>query len=128
MKGTQNSLGSMADELLELRTNRIQLEKQAKEIKAKESALTYEMMERLGEQKLTGARGSVATVALSSQTVGSVVDWNRLEDYVRDTGHFQLFQRRISNPAFLELLGHGESVPGVDSTTLTKLSLTRSKR
>ena len=128
MTGTPNSLGSLADELLELRTERIRLERQAKELKQKESTLQGLILQKLDENGLTAARGALATVSANSSTVGTVTDWSKVEDYVRETGRFQLFQRRLSNPAYLEVLELEGSIPGIDPTTLTKLSLTRTSK
>jgi len=128
MKGTSNNLGSLADKLLDLRTERLRLERQAKDLKGEESKLQANILEILAEQGLTKASGHSATVSVQAQTIGTVSDWSKFEKYVYDTKRFHLFQRRISNPAYIELLELEGSVPGVDPTTLTKLSLTRASK
>jgi hypothetical protein len=128
MKGTPNNLGSKADRLYELRAERIQLEKQAKELKSQETQMQAEMIEDLIDQNLTGARGQIATVSINPNTVGTVVDWSAVEDYIFDNKMFHLMQKRISNPAYLEALDKFGGIPGIEPTVINKLSLTRSKR
>lgn len=128
MTGTPNNLGSLADQMLELRTERIALERQAKELKSKETELQSKILEQLAEQGLTKAGGKISTVSVNSQTIPTVTDWSKVEKFVLETGRFYLLQRRISNPAYIEMLEHEGSVPGIDPTILTKLSLTRSSK
>ena len=121
MNDTPNDLGTEADRLLALRTKRIELSKEVDALKAQETELQNKIIEDLMGISLTSASGK-------SQTVPTVVDWSKLEDFIAETGYFHLFQRRVSGPAYIELLEKDGSVPGVEPTTLTKLSLARSTK
>jgi len=125
MKGTPNNLGSSADALYELRAERLKLEKQVQELKAKEKHMSEALIEECINQGLTGARGHLATISLNPATVPSVVNWEQVENYIYETKRFHLMQRRVSSAAYLEILQMGEQVPGIEPTTLTKLSLSR---
>jgi hypothetical protein len=128
MNDTPNDLGTEADRLLALRTKRIELSKEVDALKAQETELQNKIIEDLMGISLTSASGKSATVSLRSQTVPTVVDWSKLENFIAETGYFHLFQRRVSGPAYIELLEKDGSVPGVEPTTLTKLSLARSTK
>ena len=128
MKGTPNNLGETADRLLKLRTERIQLQKEVEQLKKNETALQDQLTEELIGQGLTSAGGKLATISLNPMTVPTVVNWGALEKYIASTGHFHLMQKRMSSKAYIEHLAQVGPVPGVDPTTLTKLSLTRSSK
>jgi hypothetical protein len=128
MKGTPNNLGSKADKLYELRAERLKLEKQAKELKSQESQLENELIEDLIDQTLTGARGQTATISINPTTIGTVVNWSAVEEFVFENKMFYLMQKRISNPVYLEVLEKFGGIPGIEPTVINKLSLTRSKR
>lgn len=128
MKGTPNNLGSKADKLYELRAERLKLEKQAKELKSQESQLENELIEDLIDQTLTGARGQTATISINPTTIGTVVNWSAVEEFVFENKMFYLMQKRISNPVYLEALEKFGGIPGIEPTVINKLSLTRSKR
>ena len=127
MSDTQNNLGSTVDKLYELRAKRLQLEKQAQELKTKETNLQTILIEACNKQSLLGARGNIGSISLKPTTVPTVGDWGKVEEYILDTGFFHLMQRRISSAAYIEHLGLRGQIPGIESTTLTKLSLTRAK-
>lgn len=128
MKGTPNNLGFKTDRLYELRAERIKLERQAKELKSQETLLQNELIGSILEQDLTGARGKVATASINPATVGTVVDWGKVEEYVFEHHAFYLMQRRISNLVYLEALEKQGGIPGIEPTVLNKLSLTRAKK
>lgn len=123
MKGTPSKLGSGADALYELRTERLKLEKRVKELKAEEARQSEILIKALQDQNLIGARGSVGTISLQPQTVPTVEDWSKVEDFILKNDCLYLLQRRISNSAYIEFLNQMGGVPGIAPTTLTKLSL-----
>ena len=127
MKGTPN-LGSSVDALYELRAERLKLEKRVKELRTEETLRGEALIAAINSQSLTGLRGNLATVSLQPDTVPSVEDWGKVEDFILQNECLYLLQRRISNPAYIEFLTKQNGVPGIAPTILTKLSLTKAKK
>ena len=70
-------------------------------------------MERLEAEGLDKASGSKATVSISANTVANVEDWDSFWSYIIKNKYTHLLQRRVSDPAYRELLEQGKRVPGV---------------
>ena len=105
------------------------------QLKAKEKAekllreaaeLEEQIKKRLAAEGMDKATGKKATVSLSEEVVANVKDWDALCAYVKKTGYFHLFQRRVSNPAFRELAAK-KPVPGLEPFTKINLGLTHLK-
>lgn len=120
-------IGDRIDQLDELRERMRALNAELKEIKEEFDAKEWELMRVMEELGLDQAKSDRVTVSLKKDTVGTVEDWDALEDYIKENDAFYLFQRRISSVAYKELLQMGEDVPGVKQTELTKLSMLSSK-
>lgn len=129
MNDTQNkSVGSLIDLLYEIRTERLAKQKEVDALKSKEKKMTDEIMGSLQELDMTSGKGRIATFSYKAHTVPKLIDFNALKEYILSTGNLQLFERRISNPAFQELFQLEGGVPGVEPYTFDKPSLTRSKK
>lgn len=126
MKDTPSSLGSLIDQRFELRVKRMKAAKEVEAMKSQEKKLEDDIKEKMKEAgDLQIAGGHLANVSLNPTTVAHVVDWDKVHEFIRETGHFHLLQKRMSDPAYREMLTHDIQVPGVEPTTLTKLSLTK---
>ncbi len=117
------SLGSRIDELNALREKKRALEAQVAELEHEYRLIEEELLETLGKQGLEKASGSTATVSVSTSVVADVQDWDALNAFIKKSGYFHLYQRRISEPAFRELLEQKGAVPGISPFTKRKLSL-----
>lgn len=117
------TIGSMTDALVKLREKKRELEAKIGEIEAEYGAIEGTLMDRLGEEGLDKGTGKLGTVSISETMVGNVTDWDAVNAFVKKTGNFQLFQRRLSDPAFRELLELGKKVPGVEQFTKKRLNL-----
>lgn len=125
-KLTGASIGELIDQLDEIRERKRGKEEELKTIEAQYAATEQQVLEHLTNEKLDQAGGSKATASISRVTVAQVEDWDALFKYVKRTGYFHLFQRRLSDPACRELFESKGSIPGVTPFTKTKLNL-RSK-
>ena len=94
-----------------------------KEIEVKITAAEEEVMERLGAQGLDSAKGKDASVSVTSATVANVEDWPAFHAYIAKNKFFHLLQKRVSDPAYRELLDLGKKVPGVSPFNKKKLTL-----
>lgn len=117
------SLGSLIDGLNGVREERRLLAEQDKKLKAEYDELEAKIVERLSKEGLDKASGRLATVSVSSVVVATISDFDALCKYVKRTGNFQLFQRRISDPAFRELMTLKGVVPGLEPFEKQNLNL-----
>jgi len=118
----QPTLGSQIDKLNDLREKKRKINEQLKLVEEEYSALENTLKERLAEEGMDKGTGKKATISLSQVVVANIVDFDELCKYVKRTGYFHLFQRRISDPAFRELAAK-KPVPGLEAFTKTNLNL-----
>lgn len=130
MKNTLNEvpLGEQIDRLLEIRSIRLGKDKEVKKLKTTETEITESIMASLQKLGMTSGKGKVATFSYSPHTVPKLIDFNTLKAYIMKTGNLQLFEKRISAPAYRELFELEGSVPGIEPYTFDKPNLTRSKK
>jgi hypothetical protein len=116
-------IGSMIDAMFDLREEKRKLDTQVKELEAQYAILEDQLMKRMEEEQTDKGSGKKASASISVGVVADVQDWAAVEAYVKKTGAFQLFQRRISDPAFREILETKKSVPGITPFTKKRLNL-----
>ncbi len=119
-------LGTLIDQMQVIRAKRQVLAQQDKELMADYTAKEEEVIARLTATEMEGGKGKKASCSLGTEVVANIVDFDALCKYVKKTGYFHLFQRRVSNPAFRELAAK-KPVPGLEAFTKIKLNLTTLK-
>jgi len=117
------SIGGIADHLYELRERKRELEAQVAKIDAEYKEHEERLFERLDKEGTDAARGKRASVSITQGIVGNVEDWAEVEKYVKRTGNFQLFQRRISDASYRELLELKGAIPGITPFTKKRLNV-----
>lgn len=115
-------LGKLIDKLDALRDKKREAAEAAKVADAAYEALSQTLLERLQTEGMDKATGKKATISVSKSVVANIVDFDALTKFVKRTGYFHLFQRRISDPAFRELLESKGVVPGLEPFTKVKLN------
>lgn len=128
MAAKKPPLGQEIDAIWQMREAKRDLEAKAKKISAEIEAAEDSLLARLDEEKMDKATGSKATVSISKVDKGNILDWDELCKYVKKTGAFQVFQRRLSDPAVRELFTKGKNVPGVEIYTARKLNILTIKK
>tara|TARA_R110002020_G_scaffold403292_1_gene613385 strand:- start:444 stop:833 length:390 start_codon:yes stop_codon:yes gene_type:complete len=123
MEGTFDTL---LKDLTEVRTALKKHQEKERELKSWRDDLESQVVARLKEQGLSSGANEVCTVSIKEEIVPTVEDWDLVQKYVRDTGQFELFQKRLSATAYRELLSMNHPVPGVKPHELTRLNF-RSK-
>lgn len=110
-----SKLGEIVDEMFDLREQKRKLDAEVAQISALYAEKETLLMARLEDEKTDKAAGKKATVSITTSIVGDVEDWSAVEAFVKKTGNFQLFQRRIADAAYRELLESlkGKPVPGI---------------
>lgn len=117
------ALGSMIDKIWAVREEKRRLEEQVKEASERISELEAQLFEQLEAQGLDKATGSKASVSITTSVVADVQDWDAVWPYIAKTKAWHLVQRRLSDPAYRELLDMGKKVPGVQPFTKRKLNV-----
>jgi len=119
------TLGSVIDDMWKLREEKRVSEAATKKIDEKISAQEEILFERLAAEGLKKADGTKASVSITEATVASVNDWDALWAYAAKNKYFHLFQKRVSDPAWRELMekNKGKGVPGTEAFTKKKLNL-----
>lgn len=122
-KARPATTGSIIDKLWAARESKRLLEVQIKEVGVQIEDIETALMERLGAEGLEKATGSKASVSITSSVNADVQDWDTFWTFIIKNKYSQLLQRRVSEPAYRELLEAGKKVPGVQPFTKKKLNL-----
>lgn len=117
------STGALIDQMWAAREEKRRLEADVKEIEKKISELDEQLMERMGAEGLEKATGSKASASITETVTADVIDWETFWAYVIKTKATQLLQRRVSDPAYRELLEAGKKVPGVQPFPKKRINL-----
>jgi hypothetical protein len=125
------TLGSIADEMWELREQKRAIAAQEKEINAKLETLEADMLVMLDEQGIDSAKGKKGNVSLgkpmtsfSFDTEGGADGFEKFMAFVAKNKYFHLVQRRVSEPACREIFESKGVVPGLKPFIKRKLNLT----
>lgn len=97
-------LGTLIDQLQKARVEKQRVAKLEEAAAAEYKRIEALIFESLAGQGLEGGKGKLATASISAVTVANVEDWDKFHAFVKKTGYFHLLQRRVSDPAFRELL------------------------
>lgn len=117
------SLGALIDQMWSLREKKRELEAGLKDLEGQIADIESSLMEQMGQQGVDKMSGAMATVSISTNTVAQVEDWDSFLAYVYKKKYGHLLQRRVSDPAYRELLEQGVKVPGVSPFSKQRLNL-----
>jgi hypothetical protein len=118
-------LGACVDKAYALRAERLEIEKQAEEIKKQEAAIKEHIIATFSKADIDGAKGKVASASISRSVKCNVKDWPLVYEYIVDNAAFDLMERRINNKAYRDRMEAGEAIPGTESFDVVTLSLTK---
>lgn len=92
-------------------------------LKMERDAVVEQLEILMDEQGTTMLAADGLVCERKEDDVPQLSDWMALEKYVLRHKRLDLFQRRISAPAWRELVATGTSVPGITTYTARKLSV-----
>ena len=117
------SLGALVDQMWALRDKKRTLEATIKDLEGQIADIESSLLEQMDAQGIDKMSGALATVSISTNTVAQVEDWDSFLTFIykKKLGH--LLQRRVSDPAYRELLERGVAVPGVSPFERQRLNL-----
>ena len=117
------TLGALIDALDDAREVKRTLAAQTKDAEAAYNELAAEIIAKMDSEDTRKGEGKKAAASITEVVVAEIEDFDALTKYVKRTGHFHLFQRRISDPAFRELQETKGGVPGLKPFTKRNLNL-----
>ncbi|HQJ52284.1 MAG TPA: hypothetical protein PKW05_10965 [Anaerolineae bacterium] len=117
------TLGSTIDEMWALREKKRVAEEAVKKIEVDIAIQEEILLARMDKEDTNKAEGKKASASITNAVVANVQDWGAFHEYIRKNKFFHLLQRRVSDPAYRELLDLGKKVPGVEPFTKRKLNL-----
>lgn len=107
-----DTIGSRIDRMEKLREDKRKLEAQIKELETIYAGLEEMLILEMDKQGIEKASGKKATVSFTNTVVANVEDWDKFLEFVYENKFGHLLQRRVSDPAYRELLEMGKVVPG----------------
>jgi hypothetical protein len=129
-KALPKTLAACADEMYRVRHERYALQKQVDELKARETALGEELINKLPKSQASGIAGKIANAKIESKTVYLAKDWDAirahiLKNHKKQPGVWSLLQLRLGEAACKEMFEAGVKVPGVEREDIPRVSLTK---
>lgn len=117
-----SNVGSMADEYMVVRDERLRIEKVAAEVKKRETEIYNVILGTLDESTDTGAAGKAYFVQRIEKDVNNVKDWPTFWAFIRETNSFDLLGKSLNAKATRERIEAGEELPGVAQEKVATLS------
>lgn len=128
------NLGQLIDKLHAVREKRAELAAKDKPLEAEEKLLRDTILAELAAQGTEEGRSKNLKVSVTYSTVANVKNWDMFWDFIiKGKGKYNhLLQRRVSDPAYRELLGMAENdkrlakalgEAGVESFVAAKLNI-----
>jgi hypothetical protein len=115
----------LAEAIELLSSNRAQLDRESKMIKAEEDDMRAKLMQEMAEQGLSSVGVGAFEVKITQLQKPIVMDWSLLEEYIREHVALDLLQRRLTESAVKLRWDDGVAVPGVGLQTVDKVTVKR---
>ena len=119
------TLGACVDRLFAIRAELSQFNVSSGKLDEERKAIEAKLIDELPASNAEGITGKMARATIISKRVGTVSDWGKLQAFIKKNGVFELLQRRLNQEAVAERWEAKKPVPGVESLTVKKVSLTK---
>lgn len=124
-----SNAGGRVDRIMKLAA---EIEKEDAALKKKKRKLAKMQDDLLGAMNREGMEsvgGKLGTIKIRTTQFVEIVDWGKLQSYVKRTGNIDLFQRRINLGNFKELLDQPrtKAIPGLKMSSKRGLHRTKKK-
>ena len=119
------ALGACADRLFTVRQLRLKLQKDVDAVAEEERALKEHLINTLPKSEASGVAGKLCRVAVVDKEVPRIGDWSKFYEFVKESGQFDLLQRRLSDTAIAARWEEGEEVPGVERFHVPVVSINK---
>jgi hypothetical protein len=108
---------SLVTRIHELRKQRLDLQRKADLLDQEEKTLMEELIFQMRAASIDSIEDDGATVELKSSVEPVVQSWPELLDYIKRTGHIDLFQKRITPSAVKLRWSDDQIIPGISAET-----------
>jgi hypothetical protein len=132
------SLGACVDLYHKMRAKRLLADKESREMKAEETAISNHIIDNLSKKDERGAVGKEYKAVVKNEDIYQVEDWDAFYAHIKKTGEFDLLNRALNQAAVKERVAsqnrptgkRGENwkpklPPGIKTFTTVKLSVTK---
>ena len=116
-------IGPAIDEMFELRARKQALEKEADKLAGEIAEISEALMAKLDAEGTLKGAGKLASASITEIDTAQIDDDAKFFAYVKKTGYFHLFQRRLSTTSCVELFALKGAIPGVSKFTKRNLNL-----
>lgn len=121
------TLGALNDRLFALRMQKADADKVVKAIEKEIDETEQELMQRLEAEGTDRCSAKLGSISIQTSQEPQVEDWDVFTAFIKKKNFFHLLQRRVSAPAWRELVERGQQPPGTTSFTRKKLHYTAAK-
>jgi len=108
-----DSLSYRIDQLFLLRQERIALQKDVDKMKAEEDGRLAAYITEMENDDMDLVQGELGKISIKPVETAEVTSYPDLYQYIKETGSFDLLQRRVSLTGVRERWQEGNEVPGV---------------
>lgn len=119
---TVAAISKNIDKVFLLRKKKTELEAAMKDVEGQISDLDAEILEAMHMSGLEKTATKLGAVSVNTSTVAQVEDWDAFLAYIYKNKYGHLLQRRVSDPAWRELIEQGKKVPGTSPFTKKRLN------
>lgn len=125
MAKEKKTVGQLIDEVFDYDQQVDELEAQIRELKKLRTELEMKLLRKLTQAEIESARGKRAQGAIKVTSYPSIKDRLKFQKFVLKHKAFDLYQNRISSPAYFDRKKEGIIVPGVEVYDKTFVSITK---
>lgn len=119
-------IGEMVDELYRRRQKRLKLKRELDQMQADENEIKKQIISKLQEAELTGARGEIASITISLDMFPGIADKEEFYRSAVAEGNFHLLMSQVNKAAFREYFELKSACPpGVNMHTDWKVTSLR---
>lgn len=108
-----DSLSYRIDQLYLLTQERLKLQRTVDKMKADEDGLREAYISEMKKANMDFCTGEVGSIKIKPVEAAEVTSYPDLYQYIKETGSFDLLQRRVSLTGLRERWQEGSEVPGV---------------
>lgn len=119
-----SDLSVKADAYLRARKARLAKQHEVDELEVVEKKLKAEIIAKLNETKAMAIGGNLVTLTLKRKFKPTTRDWQKVYDYIQETGSWDLLQKRLTETAVTLRWEDGVEIPGIEKFPVDELSIT----
>lgn len=118
-------VGACADLLGKLKAEKAELTKKMNKLDENYRAVKEYVIQTLPKSAAKGVSGKNFRATIKTKEVPSPKDWDKIYKHITRTKSFDLLQRRLSSTAVKDRWEDGKKIPGIESFTITDVSVTK---